>query len=83
MSLITAPGNVPLLTAVLEHEKKTYGYEIPLIEAPLLSQVADKNAWAQKTIEGYDHVISIEILGAARYVLDLCIDFLIRHKRFS
>lgn len=68
VSLITAPGNVPLLRALLECEARIYGYEIPLIEAPLISQVKDRHEWALETIAPYDHIISIEILGAARYV---------------
>lgn len=69
MSLITAPGNVPLLKALLDYEKSTYGYDIPLIEAPLIDTVIDKQAWAREVMGEYDHVISIEILGAARSVL--------------
>jgi hypothetical protein len=67
VALITAPGNADLLKALLEHEKKTFGYEIQLIVAPLLKDVVDKKDWALGILKDFDHLISIEILGAATY----------------
>lgn len=68
VSLITAPGNADVLKASIEFEKKLHGYDIPLIVAPLISDAVDINSWVKETLEGVDHVISIEILGAATYV---------------
>lgn len=69
VSLITAPGNADVLKASIEFEKKLHGYEIPLITAPLISDAVNVDSWVKETLEGVDHVISIEILGAARYVV--------------
>jgi hypothetical protein len=65
VSLITAPGNAPLLRALLAYESEKFGYTIPLIEAPLLKDVENKQEWAKEALSDYDHLISIEILGAA------------------
>lgn len=69
VSLITAPGNADVLRAAIEFEKKTFGYNILLIVAPEISKKPVKAAWVQTVLMGVDHVISIEILGAARYVI--------------
>lgn len=69
VTLISSPGNIPLLKAMLAYETEHYGYTIPLIEAPYLKEVEDKPKWASEVMKGYDHLISIEILGKARYAL--------------
>lgn len=69
VSLITAPGNVQVMRAAVAFEKNLHGYEIPLIVAPLVSDVSCVQSWVEETLKGVDHVISIEILGAARYAL--------------
>lgn len=68
VSLITAPGNSKLLESAIAFEKLRYGYDIPLIVAPLISDTPNPEEWAKGIIEGVDHVISIEILGASKYV---------------
>lgn len=66
VTILTAPGNLILLKAMLAFEKEENGYEIPLIECPLITEIMDQRSWAIDILKGIDTLISIEILGKAK-----------------